>query len=389
MKIAFSGQPLLEKEKTGIGYYTEGLVKHIIKQHPQNEYFINAFSYKRPEEAKETLLLYKSTNTRVNVCRFMPLKIYKLIWNIFPIPYYVFFREKADITHFFNYYIPPFVRGKKITTIHDMTIKTYPETVRLTSRVMAKLNLRTTCKRATRIITSSEFSKSEIVKYLKVSPEKISVLYSGVDLNVYKPCKDEDAKERIKHKYGISKEYYLYLGTLEPRKNIERLILAYSMLKEESKDIPKLVIAGKKGWMYEDIFNVVSEKNLKKHVIFTGYVDSEDAPILMSAAVAFVFPSLYEGFGMPPLEAMACGTPVITSNCASLPEVVGDAAILVNPYSVEEIMDALKQVYVDKEVSRILAKRGEERAKLFAWDKISHMLYEIYKEVMRNEHGTN
>lgn len=384
MRIAFSGQPLLEKEKTGIGYYTEGLVKNIIKQYAQNEYFINVFSYKKPEAAKEMLSAYENRNTRVNVCRFMPLKIYKLIWSVIPIPYYVFFKEKVDITHFFNYYIPPFVRGKKVTTIHDMTIKAYPETVRFLSRVMAKLNLRTTCKRATRIITSSEFSKREIMKYLKIPAEKISVLYSGVDLEVYKPCEDERVKEAVKYKYGIEGDYYLYLGTLEPRKNIERLILAYEMAKESNNDIPKLVIAGKKGWMYADIFKMISERKLEQDVIFTGYVDCEDAPVLMSAAVAFVFPSLYEGFGMPPLEAMACGTPVITSNCASLPEVVGDAAILVDPYSVEEISEALKKLHIDKELCRTLEERGIERAKFFAWDRISGVLYGIYDEVMKD-----
>ena len=389
MRIAFSGQPLLEKEKTGIGYYTEGLVKNVIKQHPENTYLINAFSYKNPKEAKERLSAYKSENTSVKVCRFMPLKIYKLIWSVLPVPYCAFFRERADITHFFNYYIPPFVRGKKVTTIHDMTIKAYPETVRLASRVMARLNLRTTCRRATRIITSSEFSKSEIIKYFKVAPEKISVLYSGVDLKVYKPCEAESVKEAVKRKYRIEDDYYLYLGTLEPRKNIERLILAYAMLKEKNKNIPKLVIAGKKGWMYDDIFKVVSEKGLEQDVIFTGYVESEDAPILMSAAVAFVFPSLYEGFGMPPLEAMACGTPVITSDCASLPEVVGDAAILVDPYSVEGIAEALEKLYTDKGLCDTLVKKGLERAKLFTWDKMSAVLYGIYDEVMRNEHGTN
>lgn len=382
MRIAFSGQPLLEKEKTGIGYYTEGLVRNIIKWHPQNEYFINAFSYKRPEEAKERLKIYKSDNVRICICRRISMKIYKAIWNLFPIPYCTLFREKADITHFFNYYIPPFVRGKKVTTIHDMTIKAYPETVRFLSRVMARLNLKTTCRRATRIITSSEFSKNEIIKYLKVPSEKISVLYSGVDLELYVPCEDEGEKEDVKHRYNIKEEYYLYLGTLEPRKNIERLILAYSMLKESNKNIPKLVIAGKKGWMYTDIFKLVSERKLEQDVIFTGYVKFEDVPILMSAAVAFVFPSLYEGFGMPPLEAMACGTPVITSDCASLPEVVGDAAMLVNPYSVEEIAVALEKVYFDKELHAMLSERGRERSKRFAWDGLSDELHRIYEMIL-------
>lgn len=202
---------------------------------------------------------------------------------------------------------------------------------------------------------------------------------------MYKPCDDEEKKNVVKEKYGIRGDYYLYLGTLEPRKNIERIIEAYSLLKQRKTVIPKLVIAGKKGWMYDAIFNTVVENNLEADVIFTGYVEVADAPILMSAAVAFVFPSLYEGFGMPPLEAMACGTPVITSNCASLPEVVGEAGILVNPFSVDEISKAMIDIYDKKELRKELIEKGIVRAHLFTWDVISEELYEIYSEVVKNE----
>lgn len=386
MRIAFSGQPLLENEKTGIGYYTEGLVRNIIRKHPENSYSINAFSYKGKKAAESKLSIYSDLckNVKVRVCGWMPLKIYKLIWNAVPVPYCKLFREKEDITHFFNYYIPPFVKGKRVTTIHDMTIKAYPETVRFASRIMAKMNLKTTCRRATRIITSSEFSKSEIMKYLTIPSGKISVLYSGVDLNVYQPCENERKKEEVKKKYGIEGTYFLYLGTLEPRKNIKRLLLAYAMLKKQEDETPKLVISGKKGWMYDEIFRTVSEERIEKDVIFTGYIEIEDAPVLMSAATAFVFPSLYEGFGMPPLEAMACGTLVITSNCASLPEVVGEAGILVDPYSVTEISDAMKAAYTNPELRKELTEKGIERARDFSWDRIADSLYKIYEEVIEN-----
>lgn len=384
MKIAFDGQTLLEKEKTGIGYYTEGLVEHIIEQNAEDQFYINVFSFKQNRIKEKILEKYQKKNTKIQICKWFPLRLYKMIWNIIPIPYWLFFKKKMDLTHFFNFYIPPFVKGKRVCTIHDMTIKAYPKTVRIENRIMMMLNLKKTCKRADRIITSSEFSKKEIVKYMDVNPDKISVLYSGVNLDLYKPCKNLEKIKKVRDKYSIPDKYYLYLGTLEPRKNIERLIMGYGILKsKKEKKIPKLVIAGKKGWMYEDIFKLVKEKELLDDIIFTGYVTQAEAPILMSGAVAFVFPSLYEGFGMPPLEAMACGTPVITSNCASLPEVVGNDGILVDPYSVEEISNALEEIYIDSEKAKKMSIMGIERAKKFSWDILSERLYEIYEQTIK------
>lgn len=384
MKIAFDGQTLLEKEKTGIGYYTEGLVEHIIEQNAEDQFYINVFSFKQNRIKEKILEKYQKKNTKIQICKWFPLRLYKMIWNIIPIPYWLFFKKKMDLTHFFNFYIPPFVKGKRVCTIHDMTIKAYPKTVRIENRIMMMLNLKKTCKRADRIITSSEFSKKEIVKYMDVNPDKISVLYSGVNLDLYKPCKNLEKIKKVRDKYSIPDKYYLYLGTLEPRKNIERLIMGYGILKsKKEKKIPKLVIAGKKGWMYEDIFKLVKEKELLDDIIFTGYVTQAEAPILMSGAVAFVFPSLYEGFGMPPLEAMACGTPVITSNCASLPEVVGNDGILVDPYSVEEISNALEEIYIDSEKAKKMSIMGIERAKKFSWDILSEKLYEIYEQTIK------
>lgn len=152
----------------------------------------------------------------------------------------------------------------------------------------------------------------------------------------------EQIQEAIK-KYHINEKYFLYLGTIEPRKNLERLIKAYVKLVSRHKDVPQLVLAGGNGWYYDDIFQMIDTCHLKEQVVFTGYVDQKDSPLLMSGAMAFVFPSLYEGFGMPPLEAMACGTPVITSKTSSLPEVVGDAGILVDPENVDEICEAMEK----------------------------------------------
>ena len=183
----------------------------------------------------------------------------------------------------------------------------------------------------------------------------------------------------VKDKYGIEKDYFLYIGTIEPRKNLERLILAYAKLQKEKKYVPQLVLAGAKGWRCKNIYEKVQRLNLRNRILFPGYVDQEDSPLLMCGAVAFVFPSLYEGFGMPPLEAMACGTPVIVSAVTALPEVVKDAGILVDPRSVKEICTAMKELLENEAYRKELGLLGMRRAQKYTWQKSAEMLMEIYR----------
>ena len=230
-------------------------------------------------------------------------------------------------------------------------------------------------------MTVSEFSKREIIKYLNIKEEKIVVMPNGVDGDFFYPRQKEEI-EQIKDRFQIKKEYFLYLGTLEPRKNIERLLEAYARLREEREEnIPFLVLAGQKGWLYDSIFQLVEKLGLKEQVLFTGYIKQEDVPALLSGAIAFIFPSLYEGFGMPPLEAMACGTAVITSNTSSLPEVIGEAGILINPYSVEEIKEAMKKVWKEKDLAERLRKAGRERAREYTWERSARVLKKVYLEL--------
>lgn len=190
----------------------------------------------------------------------------------------------------------------------------------------------------------------------------------------------EQIQEAIR-RYHINEKYFLYLGTIEPRKNLERLIKAYAKLVSRHKDVPQLVLAGGKGWYYDDIFQMIDTCHLKEQVVFTGYVDQKDSPLLMSGAMAFVFPSLYEGFGMPPLEAMACGTPVITSKTSSLPEVVGDAGILVDPENVDEICEAMEKMMIEPAYRETLRLKGKKRADKFTWQKSAEQLMTVYRKL--------
>lgn len=381
MKIAFDAQLLNELEKTGVALTSHNI---LLSMHEFGDLHLtlNYFSLSLRNRQRMHVATYEQLGFAIHPCKWFHATLYKMLWGFVPVPYSLFFGKGADVTQFFNYSVPPGVSGKKVTIIYDMVCKAYPETMNWKNKLMLALNLGRSCKRADKIVTISEFSKQEIIKYMGVPEEKLVVMPCGVDLNRFFPQIDGLIIDGIKSKYGIDGQYLLYLGTLEPRKNIERLINAYAQLKSRLPDAPKLVLAGRKGWMYESIFKTVSELKLENSVIFTGYIEDSEAPALLGGATAFLFPSLYEGFGMPPLEAMACGTPVLTSNCSSLPEVVGDAAVLVDPYSVEDIAAGMERLVTDAGLRKELSGKGLERAKDFTWERSAKILMDVYKSLV-------
>lgn len=379
MKIAFDAQLLMEAEKTGIGWCAENIVYHMSRY--DHDLTFNCFTFGKNKKQLMNIDKYKQLGYRIKKCPWFHYGLYRIISNIIPIPYSLLFHKKVEVTIFFNYVIPPMVRGKKVVFVYDMSYKTYPETVRTRTKNMLNMALKRSCKRADVIITVSEYSKSEIIRYLNVAQDKITVMPTGVDFTKYHPNYTQEEVKAVKEKYDITNDYLLYLGTLEPRKNITRLIQAYALLKEKKPEVPKLVLAGRKGWLYDSIFDTVLRLQLEEHIIFTGYIEAEDAPILMKGALAFLFPSIYEGFGMPPLEAMACGTPVLVSNTASLPEVVGDTGILVDPMSVESICNGIESLLENKDLRNHLSRRGIERASQFSWDRSVEIINNVIKEL--------
>ncbi|WFR56321.1 glycosyltransferase family 1 protein [Anaerocolumna sp. AGMB13025] len=381
MKIAFDAQLLFEKQKTGIGRTADYVIRNIIKEY-DNEYYLNYFSIRNSSEKEEIVQNYNKLGYKVHKCGWFHNVIYRKIWNNISIPYTLFFGRSYEITQFFNYDIPPGVSGKAVTFIYDMVYKAFPETMSKKTLKMLDYNLEKTCKRANHIITISQFSKNEIIKYLQVPENKISIMPCGVDLSIYHTSYSEEEVGKVKEKYAIQGEYILYLGTLEPRKNIVRLIEAYFQLKRKGIVLPKLVLAGKKGWMYDTIFNTIELYKLNEYIIFTDYIEDGDIPKLLNGARIFVFPSIYEGFGLPPLEAMACGTPVIASNTASLPEIVGDAGLLVNPYSIEELASTIENLLNDELLRKNLIEKGLQRVKKFSWNQSVNRLMEIYYSLL-------
>lgn len=387
MKIAFDIQPLLNNNKSGVGFHEHGLVTEVICAHPNDRFLLECFTWKNRKSKLKIADTYLKQNVTLNECSRFPGTLYRMLFPFLPIPYRLFFRKKAEITHFFNFCIPPGVSGKTVVTVHDMAFRVYPETIRKRTMILLQLNLKRSLKRADKIIAVSEFTKKEIEKYYQIEEEKITVVPNGVDDKVFHPYYPETEISDVKRKYHINQNYLLYLGNLEPRKNIVRLVEAYALFINDktvtqiSETLPILVIAGGKGWIYDAIFEKVEKLGLQDKILFTGYVEEREVPLLMSGAFAFVFPSLYEGFGMPPLEAMACGTPVITSDLSALKEVAGDACILVNPKDTEALKDGMKRLYLDKKLYKTCIEKGLDRAKLFSWKTAADKLYFVYKEL--------
>ncbi len=378
MKIAFDGQLLLKEERTGIAWNTHHLVLELLKD-PQNTCVLQCFREGRTNRQMGMLDVYRRAGCQIECSSRISHTLYKLLWIVLPVPYRMLFRTKADITQFFNYAVPPGAAGRRVTFFHDMAYLSCPHTVSRRTRIWLLLCMRKSCKHADHIITVSEFSKSEIIKYLKIPKEQITVVPCAVDHSVFHPGYPKEQICKIRKKYGIRQEYFLYMGTIEPRKNLERLIGAYARLHRKYRNVPQLVLAGKKGWLCEGIYQKARSLGLGQDILFTGYVAQEDRPLLLCGARAFLFPSLYEGFGMPPLEAMACAVPVIVSHTASLPEVVGDAGLLVNPESLEEICGAMERMMFDEKCREQMRKAGVERAGEYTWEKSAAMLMEVYR----------
>lgn len=381
MKIAFDAQLLFEKQKTGVGWCAQRLINELV-QIPDIECTLNCFPIRDRKRQTRILAFYKEKGCRINMPLLIPARVYNHLERYIPVPYGALFPEREDITQFFNYTIPYGAIGRQLTFIHDMAFLAFPETVEKRTRRWLNCYIRKYCKRASLVLTVSEFSRQEIHRYMGVPLEKVKVVYNGVDPEFYHPGYPETRIRQVAKKFNITGDYILYLGTLEPRKNIETLINAYFLLKKSGSTCPKLVLAGKKGWLYDSIFSRVQENHLENDVIFTGYVPEEDVPVLMNGARIFLFPSLYEGFGIPPLEAMACGTPVITSNSSSLPEVVGDAGLMVPPKDAKALADGIMRILTDDQLYGQLQEAGMKRARRFTWKRSAETLAGIYREMM-------
>lgn len=286
-----------------------------------------------------------------------------------------------DVFHC-QYMGPPFLVTPYVVTLHDILHETYPELYPSKLRYFMSKTYPFGARRASKILTVSEYSKKDIMNIYGIPEERITVIYNAVSDEFFQ-VEDQLVIDEVKKKYRIDSKYIFFVGRLEPRKNIPSLIKAFHFLKEKHKLPHKLVIAGMKDFKYQELFSMVKALNLTDEVIFTGRVEQQDLPLLYNGAELFVYPSYAEGFGLPPLEAMACGTPVITSNTTSLPEVVGNAGVLIDPWNVEELGNAMLKVISDDKLKQELKERGLKQSKKFSWNKAAEKLLECYEDVVK------
>ena len=281
-------------------------------------------------------------------------------------------------------HVLPLIHPRRcVVTVHDLGYLRYPEAHRPADRLYLDWSTRWNARQAAAVLADSQATKDDLVRAYGIDPGKIRIVYLGRD-EALGPVRDVHELARVRERYGIAGRYLVYVGTLQPRKNLARVIQAFGRLAgDPSLADVQLVLAGKRGWLYDDLFAQVARLGLADRVLFPGYVADADLPTLLSGALAFVFPSLYEGFGIPVLEAGACEVPVITSNTSSLPEVAGDAALLVDPHDVDAIAEAMYRLVTDPALRAELIRRGRENVKRFSWEKCARETLAVLEEVGR------
>ena len=386
MKIGIDARSILNPEKgdaIGVGHYTYQLIRHLLKNDTENEYVIFFDFRVREKDIK------KFTRQNVQI-KFYPFSDYK---KYLPGAYNeilgtaILQKEKLDVLHAMSASdrIPTGYNGKTVVTFHDMAMFNIPQCLPAVKRMRDKTVAKLMAHKADKIIAVSEDLKNDVQKFLDVSNEKISVIYSGLDERFFEQSQEDSGK--VLGKYDISKKYILFLGTLEPSKNIVRLLKAFSLFKQKQKQKNsgrfdyQLVLAGKRGWLAQEYHQIIKDLGLVKDVVFTGYIIGDELVPLFRKSEFFVMPSLYEGFGMTVLEAFATETPAIVSRTASLPELAGDAAYFVNPASTEEIVDAMMLFSEDSSLRDRYRSLGLAQAKKFDWDRCAKETLDVYKSL--------
>lgn len=394
-RIGFNLQPLASSLLTGIGIYTMEIVRRL----PGvlgNEFDCEGqvFDFAGRNHAAERIRSILGTpegpssdtsvSFPVRTCRLFPLGVYIRAGSFGRIvPYQRLLKSETDISVFFNYLRPDCVIGKSIITVYDMVSERFPETMDKRNRNLLRKYLAKSCEEADLIITISEFSKREITACLGIPPDKIRVALCGYDSNMYYPAVDAAEKVNFRQKlegmYQISSPYILYLGTLEPRKNVDVLLDSFTALHSRFPDL-KLVIVGGLGWQYGKTLAHLTDLGLGDSIIRAGYIPETDKRMFYASAEVFVFPSIYEGFGLPVLEAMACGTPVVCSNTSSLPEVVGEAGLLCDPGNAQAFADAIERILTDNDLRAVLTTRQRDQVTQFTWENAAN----VYGQSIRN-----
>lgn len=375
MNIAIDAFEANLNKKVGMGNYVDNLIQALARIDSENDYtlYVKKGSNETGNLNQENFKYKKLTSPMI-----------RSYWSQCRLPIEILL-NRPDILHIPTGHKIPFNCPKNtVVTIHDLAFIKFPKYFESNVKWRSLQFTRHAILKAKKIIAISQSTKNDILKYYKVDELKVEVIYHGVE-DIFKPIEDTSKIDLVCKKYGINLPFVLFVGVLQPRKNITRLIWAFKKMLNSCNLKMQLVIAGNKGWMYEDIFKTVKQAGIEDRVVFTGYALKQDVIWLLNGAKVFVLPSLYEGFGMPVLEAMACGVPVVTSNVSSMPEIAGDAALLVDPYSVDEISRALIDVINKPQLADELVKKGLKRVKSFTWEKAARQTLKVYESMNEME----
>lgn len=358
MKIAIDVQTTLG-QKTGFGFYVENLVENLERVDRRNSYI-----KLRPQGETD----FKSID--------------RWWWDQVQVPRLAK-QAGVDLLHQPAFSAPVLYGGPVVVTLHDLIAIRFGADIPRGSRLYFGKWMPFSYRFADHIIAVSEHTKKDVIDVLGIPEEKITVIYEAADES-FQPIRQANQLNRVKQKYGTGDQFILHVGTINPRKNLEFLVRVFAQVRTKIRNGWKLVITGKKGWYYDGLFAAVKELGLEDAVVFTGYIPDEDKPVLYSAASITAFPSVYEGAGLPPVESMLCGTPVVSSNTSSLPEMVGEGGILLAPDDTDGWVKALVRLMRDPALRRDWGNRGRHQARRFSWERTARETIKVYEKVFRD-----
>ncbi len=356
MRIAILADPV-DNQSAGVHTFTREMIRGLLRHDRKNSYFLFRRRKKPPFPGARSIAVPRLRFTIL----FPAIRLFLLFGRLAA-------RFRVDIVvepaHFGPFFMPR--RIKRVTVIHDLTPLKYPELHRFHSQLLQSLFLKRILKNADLIIANSENTRQDIIRFFPFTEPKVETIYLGND-DLFIP----DHRKEIPEKYGISSPYFLFVSTIEPRKNLNLLLNAYSRFRMNTSDVIKLVIVGARGWKCKKIFSEIEAHPYKEDIILPGYVPLEELPAFYSQALAFIYPSFYEGFGLPVLEAMACGAPCLVSNVSSLPEVAGNATLMFNPFDTGDLTEQMDLISSDPNLRAELSGRAIKQAALFSWDRFA------------------
>ena len=362
-------------QRAGIGRFVRNLVAALLAVDRDDQFLL----VHAAPAADTPLVLPSGPNVASRQLR-LPERWMTVLWHRLRLPVPVeWFTGPVDIFHAPDFVLPPVQRARRVLTVHDLAFLLYPECADARLREYLMGVVPRSVRNADFVVADSTNTQNDVICLLGADPERTAVVPGAVEPR-FRPASGE-AIDELRARHGLPARFVLSIGMLEPRKNWQGLIQAYSQARARHGLPHQLVLAGPRGWLWESIFEERDRSPFRNDIIFLGFVADADLPALYSAADLFAFPSFYEGFGLPPLEAMACGTPVVVSDAASLPEVTGDAAVAVPPDDVDALADALARVLLDDAVRATLRAAGLERARTFTWEAAATQLVQVYQRV--------